>query len=216
MSGKTRKIYHKWEQADLSAVAEKYESRSDFANSEPAAYRAAKRMGDEFFEKICEHMISKPRKKEKWTFDAIVDVAKNYENVDEFKRNESVAYQKVIKKSWKEELIKTLGDSWAISKRRSRTVDFSFEKIVEIAKNYTEKSEFVAKERSAYNKALNNGWIDEICAHMKQRVSWSQSKVIEEAKKYSSYTEFTKKSASAQRTAYRMGIIDTHIKPLYD
>jgi hypothetical protein len=49
-------------------------------------------------------------------------------------------------------------------KKRGR--DLNFDKIKEIAIKFNTKHEFYLYDYSAYNTAIKNGWLDQLCSHM--------------------------------------------------
>ena len=81
-----------------------------------------------------------------------------------------------------------------MSKRNSRTFEFcEFE-----AKKYTERLRFFEGNASAYIKAQQNGWLDDICKHMKPvsvtrsrgKVKWTYETCKTEAAKYDTRNKF--------------------------
>jgi hypothetical protein len=90
---------------------------------------------------------------------------------------------------------------------------WTYEKVQEEAKKYNTRSEFKKGCESAYYKALNNDWIDDITKHMvkreiKPKGYWTYEKVEEEAKKYNKKVEFCKDSNSAYLVAFKNGWLD--------
>ena len=82
------------------------------------------------------------------------------------------------------------------------------EKCQEEAMKYNSKNEFSKYSKSAYGKASENKWIDEICLHMnikitKERGYWIKEKCQEEALKYKLKSEFRKYSRSAYEASWR-------------
>jgi len=78
---------------------------------------------------------------------------------------------------------------------------WSFEMCSEEALKYNSISEYQNKCKSSYNSALTNGWIDEICKHMKRKKSknnyWNDRELcFEEFKKYKNISELQKKNWS--------------------
>jgi hypothetical protein len=83
------------------------------------------------------------------------------------------------------------------------------EKCAEEALKYTNRSDFKLKSPSAYQKSLLKGWLNTVCAHMKQKIKpsnyWTLEKCKEEALKYKSKFEFQKNSISAYDAARNNG-----------
>lgn len=86
------------------------------------------------------------------------------------------------------------------------------------AKKYELKAEFRRSSAPAYNSAMRNGWIDEICdinewtkpEHSKKPTGYWQIKenCLEEAKKYNGRTHFHTGNAAAYNAAWRNGWLD--------
>lgn len=74
---------------------------------------------------------------------------------------------------------------------------WSKEKCREEALNYRVKKDFQNSSGSAYNKAFNMKWLDEICVHMIRNKLWTFSFCQQEALKYTTKVEFKEKSGSA-------------------
>lgn len=76
-------------------------------------------------------------------------------------------------------------------------VKWTFEKCSEKALIYKTRTAFCRAEGSAYSACLRNGWIDEVCKHMKSKRKghgyWTFEKCRDEALKCKTKTEFNKK-----------------------
>ena len=73
-------------------------------------------------------------------------------------------------------------------------IKWTYEKCKEDAMKYNKRNDFKKKSNSAYNSARLNGWLEDICSHMKIRFVWTKELVKEEAKNYSSKSAFQKGS----------------------
>lgn len=90
-------------------------------------------------------------------------------------------------------------------KRRS----WSLEEIKEVAKKVSSRSEFKRIAGGAYEKAKRVGWLNQVCAHMNNRVLWDdKEKVAREAQKYIKRSEFYLGSAGAYKAAISNGWLD--------
>jgi len=77
------------------------------------------------------------------------------------------------------------------------------------ALKYQGRKAFQKGSRSAYGKAYRNGWLDEVCSHMKpMRISWTKEMVAQEALKYQTRYEFKNGSANAYVKALAEGWLD--------
>jgi predicted GIY-YIG superfamily endonuclease len=83
---------------------------------------------------------------------------------------------------------------------------WTFEHCKEEALKYKTRNEFCRKSGSAYNIALNNGWLDVITMHMvgrKPNKYWTFDKCKEEALKYMKKNDFAKQSSGAYYRAFK-------------
>lgn len=87
---------------------------------------------------------------------------------------------------------------------------WSLEACREEAAKHKKRSYFAKAARGAYNKALREGWIDEICAHMEEikNIRYSFEQVAEEAKKYRYRSEFKEKAYGYYQSARRQRWLD--------
>ena len=113
-------------------------------------------------------------------------------------------------------------DTGAIEDEVPLRVVYSLEDCKEEAAKYHTKREFQHKARDVYDAAKRNGWMDEICAHMKppeKFLSWGHWNLENcrlEALKYSTRIEFYKSCGSAYNSASRHNWLDeicAHMKP---
>jgi hypothetical protein len=93
-----------------------------------------------------------------WTYEKCKEEALKYNTRNTFKLGSSTAYKKCIKNKWYEllshmnEVLKPKG-YW------------TYEKCKELALSCKTKLDFIKYKGSAYNIALENGWLDDICSH---------------------------------------------------
>lgn len=82
------------------------------------------------------------------------------------------------------------------------------------AAKYEFRSDFHQLSSSAYQAAIKNGWLDEICGHMlgqentNPRGHWTFERCREEAAKHTSRTAFRYACQTAYRAALRKGWLD--------
>ncbi|HIF9072491.1 TPA: GIY-YIG nuclease family protein [Photobacterium damselae] len=77
------------------------------------------------------------------------------------------------------------------------------------AQKFTTRGEFQKKASGAYDSALKNKWLNEICQHMDVVLkSWDKQACQEEAKKYLTRTQFNKGCGSAYNSARNNGWLD--------
>jgi hypothetical protein len=77
------------------------------------------------------------------------------------------------------------------------------------ALKYEYRTEFRKYSERAYMTAFHNGWLDEICLHLKYKYeSWTKDKCKEEALKYNSRTDYFFGSSGSWDNARRNGWLD--------
>jgi hypothetical protein len=79
------------------------------------------------------------------------------------------------------------------------------EKCAEISIQFKLKSEFRKKHPNVYAQAHQNGFLDEICSHMKPEKRpanyWTKENIIKEMTKYKTRSDFNKNSGGAALVA---------------
>lgn len=88
-----------------------------------------------------------------------------------------------------------------------KKIKWTFEACKAEALKYTHRRSFKINSGSAYTRARENKWLDEICIHMtpKQKPNgyWTLEKCRIEALKYSTVKEYRKNSGGSYNTAYQ-------------
>jgi len=92
----------------------------------------------------------------------------------------------------------------------SKRNDLTFEYCKAEAKKYNERLEFFEGNGSAYTKAQQNGFLDDICKHMtpvnvtraRGKVKWTYETCKAEAVKYNSKRDFKKGNQYAYKVSY--------------
>ncbi len=94
----TNKI--KWTKEICSREALKYNTKTDFEESNINAYNACVR--NKWINELCSHMSSKPKLggKTKWTFEICKEVASLYKTKNELKKNDNGVYQACLRNKW--------------------------------------------------------------------------------------------------------------------
>jgi predicted GIY-YIG superfamily endonuclease len=84
---------------------------------------------------------------------------------------------------------------------------WTFDKVKEEALKYSNRNEFNKLSKSAYLSAYRNGWLDDVCSHMKKN-DYTFDRVKEEALKFSTRSDFRNKSNNYYNSAHRNGWLD--------
>ncbi len=83
------------------------------------------------------------------------------------------------------------------------------DKVQNEANKFQRRVDFQKKSSKAYNAALRNGWLDEVCDHMENTfIEWTKEKVQDIAKEYSKLIDFQRNSPKAYSAAQRNGWLD--------
>ncbi|MCK9471591.1 MAG: hypothetical protein M0Q88_07555 [Bacilli bacterium] len=145
-----------------------------------------------------------------WTKSNCQKTAKKYNSKEEFRKNDWVCYQKCIKEGWLNDFcqhmieIKKYPNYWTKEKCQIESL------------KYKNKSDFHKNSNSAYNVCSRNGWLDEICQHMKQTKRkhgfWSKERCSDIAFKYSDKKNFRKK----ENECYKMVVRKGWLKDIYN
>jgi predicted GIY-YIG superfamily endonuclease len=98
----------------------------------------------------------------RWTKDECGKEALKYQNRNEFVKNNRKAYRASERYGWLDEIC-----SHMVSPYILKINYWTKEKCTEEALKYSGRKEFQLNSKVAYNKAIKNGWLDEICSHMK-------------------------------------------------
>jgi hypothetical protein len=182
-------------------VASKYSTKKEFINNHPTLYNYSKKMNwwDDIFD-----IILLNRKEE------IRQVVLQYNRKTDFQRNHTDLYVIVNKYGWWDELSLNM----QLKKKR---LFWSKAKCRNSALKCATKIEFKTRFRSAYNSALENKWIDEICEHMVRPIAtssksknliWTKHECRKVAIKCKSRSEFKEKYRSAYNSSLKFGWMD--------
>jgi len=151
-------LLSKKEQCRLEAL--KYSARGDFQKESPNEYLIAWK--NDWLDELCAH-ISETRKPNRYWENkkhCAVEALK-YDSIKKFQEGCSGAYKVAVKNSWIEELCTHM-----IRKSKRRGHWNNKELCYAEALKYDSRAEFKSKSSRAYQVAVKNEWIDEICSHM--------------------------------------------------
>jgi predicted GIY-YIG superfamily endonuclease len=97
-----------------------------------------------------------------WTFERCKKEALKYKTIKDFRINSYQAYNSSIRYKWLDIITQHL-----IRQHAGKSSKWTFELCREEALKFLKRNIFKHKSNGAYNSARKNGWLDEICVHMK-------------------------------------------------
>jgi hypothetical protein len=138
----------------------KYDNIKDFRTKSGSAYNSIYR--NLWSDELCSHMKKHKKQNGAWNTKSIcLKEALKYKYKGDFKKHSSGAYNSALRNKWLDvvcshmvELHKPI-NYWIL------------DKCVEEALKYKNKTNFKNNSSGAYRSSLRNGWLDEICFHMK-------------------------------------------------
>jgi len=141
-----------WAKERCQKESLKYNTRSEFRKNSKGAYSSAHK--NEWLNDICNHMINK------WTKEKCQKEALKYKNRSNFCEKSAGAYRAAIK-------LKTLDEICVHMIKKTNNLYWTKERCQEEALNYEYRNDFRKNSKGAYSSAHKNGWLNDICSHMK-------------------------------------------------
>lgn len=138
----------------------------------------------------------------------VIAKAKEYNNRTDFIKGSYGAYEAAGRNGWLEE--SCLHMTQSITARGFWDVK---DNLIAEAKRFNNRTDFARGSSGAYEAAIRNNWLGEICSHMIQtyaiRGNWcDKNNVLAEALKYKTRMDFCKGSAGAYDSAFTNGWLD--------
>lgn len=194
-----------WDKKSCMLEALKYESKKAFREGSLPAYNFAYRNG--LLDEVCSHMKATRKPKGYWTKVRCTEEALKYQTLNQFEKENPMAVRSARNNGWLNEVCNHME---FIQKPNGY---WTKEKCFEEALKYQTRTEFQRGCESAYSKARKNGWLDELCAHMRAVMKpsryWSKEQCAAEAMKYEKRLDFQKGSESAYCAALKNGWLET-------
>ena len=150
-----------WNRDNCLVESLKYESRRKFEYGSQSAYNSARRNG--WLDEICSHMKELKKPNGYWNRERCQDEALKYKSKKEFYNKNISAYDKSKKNGWLDDICSHMKEL------KKPNGYWTKERCFEKSSLFNNKREFREKYGSAYNSARRNGWLDEICSHMKTK-----------------------------------------------
>jgi hypothetical protein len=199
-----RKPNNYWTFENCRDLALSCNTKSEFRKKSDSAYNAA--LKNKWLDEICQHMIIIQKPNGYWSREKCFDTAKECNSRSEFSKKYRTAYKLALKLDILDEVCKHM-----IEGRKSNNY-WNFENCKIEALKYNNKTEFIKNAFGAYDVALKNNWVNEICLHMKRpsskRIIWTKDRCKNLAKECNSRSEFKKKYLVAYGACVKHGWLD--------
>lgn len=147
-----------WTKSNCGIEAQKYKTKSEFAEGAPVAYATAQRRG--WLEEICQHMKSSKKPHGYWSKEVCQAESLKYSTRSEFQKGSPGVYSTAQRRGWIDKICAHMGP-----KRKPRGFWTKFNCSIE-AKAFSTMVELKKHSRGAFNAIQQNGWAKELCAHM--------------------------------------------------
>ncbi len=142
----------------------------------------------------------------KWTKEKCSEESTKYNTKMDFQKGSNGAYLSAYRHGWLDDICSHMIEC------KKKNGFWNYDSCKDDAVKYNSLVEYQKKSGSSYNVALKNGWLDDICSHMKRPIShnfiWSKEKCREESLKYNTRTDFKNKSNGAYSSASKNGWLD--------
>jgi len=134
----------------------------------------------------------------------LVALTKKHTYLKDFIENEYGAYQVILKRQLKDELLSHLI-------RKIEHTSWTHELIGMEALKYSYRTDFKYGSPNAYAAAQKRKLLNEVCSHMKIKSNqkWTKETVTNEALKYETRKDFKHKSSGAYGAASKLGLLQT-------
>ena len=146
-------------------------------------------------------------KYKRWNEEEIKVEAKKYLKRNEFYKNSRGAYNAALRINKKNP---GFFDEITQHMEPNRKNNWNFEIVLDIAKKYNSKTDFLKNEPLAYLAASHKGYLDQIYHLMKweRKKVWTRDEIEKIAKKYDTKGEFAKNERNAYIHAYNKKFLD--------
>jgi hypothetical protein len=179
-----------WTIETIKNEIKKYETLKDFRKNSAGAYGVVLR--NNWFDEVGIKKLYNHNKK--WDCkESILKEISKYKTLNDFRKKSPGAFKSARKKGWLRELTSNL----------EKRFIWTEEKVLELAKDYSEYSEFYKNHRIACEVGHENGWIN-----LNKRKKWDYESVKQEASKYEKRNDFCVNSPSAYQYALKNNLLD--------
>ncbi len=149
----------KWTFEACLEEALRYPNYSEFSKNSKSCYLTC--IKRKWLNIIQEKLVRNTKPKNYWTFDRCQEEARKYEYRSEFRAHSNTAYAKAWKNGWLENICNHMAFLQLPKNYWTK------ERCVIEALKYSTRTDFARGNGNAYSRSIANGWLDDICSHMK-------------------------------------------------
>jgi hypothetical protein len=191
----------KWTYEILKDLTQKFDSIKSFKAEHPSAYSAILQSG--WLDELTNHM-TRERRTTGIDLESVLDIAKKYQSIGDFKKNDKNTYAVAQYHGWLPEVSKFLG---------RKNIEWTYEKVKNIVDKYETLKDFIQLEPNAYHAAQRNKWLEEITKNLKREVTkWTYDDFITLSEPYKEKLEFKRAFPKLYQVAYKWGWIKDKYK----
>jgi len=195
-----------WTKEEMIIRAGKFRQISEWFKNDQASYQAAQRYGFLNDPDVVGHFTKGEVVNRKWTKEAILTSALEFNNRAAWKANYGQAYKMAREYGFFEEAVSHMDFRPKPEPKWTKLA------VLSDAQRFKHKIEWKNKSSGAYSAAKRNGWYQEATKHMEvlnPKGKWSsKSAIIDDAKKYSSRSVWMKSSSGAYEAAKKLKYFD--------
>jgi len=141
-----------------------------------------------------------------WTKERCHEKSLKYESRRKFEYGSQSAYNSARKNGWLDEICSHMKEL------KHKNGYWTKERCHNESLKYNHRNKFQINSLSAYDSARKNGWLDEICSHMKEIIKprnyWTKEKCHTKALNFNTKSSFREKYSGAYNSARRNGWLD--------
>jgi len=150
-----------WTKERVIQSAKPFKTQTEWKTEFGGAW--AKAVRNDWIQDACAHMDfndeSIIKKQGYWTHERVLESASKFKTTAAWRKNEPSAIAIAYKKGWMDEATKHMTSSRPTHRANGY---WTKEKVIEDAKQYRSKSEWMKNSLGAYSKAYRNGWVNDL------------------------------------------------------
>jgi len=191
-----------WTLELLQKEGKKYNGRREWADNDPASYKAAQYKG--LLEYCCDHMKYKTKPPGYWTKEKCLEDGRKYNTKQEWRQKSKTIFRAAYNGGWLKECTAHMvrgakpAGYWKIK-----------ENVLTEARKYSIRSKWAKASNPSYQSAMKNGWFEECIEHMESPIKpkkyWNKERCLVEAKKYTTIKDWRKNSGGSYKAAQHYG-----------